>query len=127
MAVHDFAWSRARVDPALITAAERAQHPPVRQAVVLEDSPHGPSLYLGAHARSIEGMPEAESRALIDRLMAFATQERFVYHHRWEPDDLVLWDNRAVLHRATPFPSDTEGRHMVRTTIAGERPTLAAE
>lgn len=123
VAVHDFAWSRSRIDPSLITDAERADNPPVRQAVVV-DSPRGKALYLGAHARLIEGWDEAESRALIDRLMAFATQERFVYRHRWTPHDLILWDNRAVLHRATPFASSNERRHMVRTTVAGMHPTL---
>ena len=59
VAIHDFGWSRARVDAALVSEAERNQHPPVRQALVLEENPHGPALYLGAHARSIEGMDEA--------------------------------------------------------------------
>ncbi len=123
---HDFGWSRSRVDPALVTEAERRQHPPVRQALVLEENPHGPALYLGAHARSIEGTSEAESRALIDRLMELATQPGFTYTHKWRPHDLVMWDNRAVLHRATPFATTTERRHMVRTCVAGTAPTLAA-
>ena len=125
VAVHDFGWSRSRIDPALVTEAERAANPPVRQAVIV-DGPHGKALYLGAHARLIEGMDEAEGRALIDRLIAFGTQERFVYGHRWAPHDLILWDNRAVLHRATPFLSRNERRHMVRTTVAGTEPTLRA-
>ena len=123
---HDFGWSRARVDAALVSDAERAQHPPVRQAVVLEENPYGPALYLGAHARSIDGMGEVESRALIESLMAHATEDRFIYSHRWSPHDLLIWDNRAVLHRATPFASTTERRHMVRTTVAGQGPTIAA-
>jgi alpha-ketoglutarate-dependent 2,4-dichlorophenoxyacetate dioxygenase len=125
VALHDFGWSRSRVAPELVSERERADWPPVRQAVVL-DGPHGFALYLGAHARSIEGMEEGEGRALIERLMEHATQPRFVYAHRWRPRDLVLWDNRAVLHRATPFANATERRHMVRTTVAGEGPTLAA-
>jgi alpha-ketoglutarate-dependent 2,4-dichlorophenoxyacetate dioxygenase len=126
VALHDFGWSRGRVDPTLVTDAERTQHPAVRQAVVLEENPYGPALYLGAHARSIDGMTEAESRALIDRLMAHATEDRFIYSHRWSSGDLLIWDNRAVLHRATPFASTTERRHMVRTTVAGQGPTIAA-
>ncbi len=126
VAIHDFGWSRTRVDAALVTEAERNAHPPVRQALVLEENPHGPALYLGAHARSIEGMGEAESRGLIDRLMALATQPAFTYAHRWRPHDLVIWDNRAVLHRATPFATTTERRHMVRTCVAGNAPTVAA-
>ena len=126
VAIHDFGWSRARVDAALLSEAERSQHPPVRQALVLEENPHGPALYLGAHARGIEGMDEADARPLIDRLMALATQPAFTYAHRWRPHDLVMWDNRAVLHRATPFATATERRHMVRTCVAGAAPTLAA-
>ncbi|MCA3276311.1 MAG: TauD/TfdA family dioxygenase [Roseomonas sp.] len=126
VALHDFGWSRSRVDPALVSDAEKTQHPAVRQAVVLEENPYGPALYLGAHARSIDGMGEAESRVLIDRLMAHATEDRFIYSHRWTPGDLLIWDNRAVLHRATPFASTTERRHMVRTTVAGQGPTIAA-
>ena len=124
VAWHDFGWSRARVDPTLVTEAEKTQHPAVRQAVVLEENPYGPALYLGAHARSIDGMDEAASRDVIDGLMAHATEDRFIYSHRWSPHDLLIWDNRAVLHRATPFASTTERRHMVRTTVAGQGPTL---
>ncbi len=124
IAIHDFGWSRARIAPALVTESERADWPPVRQPAVLE-SPQGEALYLGAHARTIEGMEEEEARALIEEAMAFATQPRFVHAHRWQPHDIVLWDNRAVLHRATPFRSTEQRRHMVRTTIAGDGPLLA--
>lgn len=126
VAIHDFGWSRARVDAALVSEAERHQLPPVRQALVLQENLYGPALYLGAHARGIEGMDEAESRLLIDRLMAHATQPAFTYAHRWRPHDLVMWDNRAVLHRATSFATTTERRHMVRTCVAGTTPTRAA-
>ncbi|WPZ35881.1 TauD/TfdA family dioxygenase [Thalassobaculum sp. OXR-137] len=125
--IHDYAYSRSKIDPALVTDAERAAVPPVRQAMVIDHGADlGRSLYLGAHAARIEGMAEDEGRALIDELMAFATQERFVYAHKWQPHDLILWDNRAVIHRATPFESATEKRLMVRTTIAGDAPTLVA-
>ena len=126
VAIHDFGWSRTRVDAALVSEAERREHPPVRQGLVLEENPHGPALYLGAHARSIEGMGEAASRTLIDRLMELATQPAYTYAHQWRPHDLLMWDNRAVLHRATPFATTTERRHMVRTCVAGAAPTLAA-
>lgn len=127
VAIHDYGYSRGKVDPALVTEEERRAVPPVRQAMVLDHGPGlGRSLYIGAHAARVEGMEEADGRALIEELMAFATQDRFVYTHRWRPHDLVLWNNRAVLHRATPFKGSTEPRHMVRTTIAGDGPTVAA-
>lgn len=125
VAIHDYGWSRSKVDPGLVTEEERRAVPPVRQAMVLDHGPElGRSLYLGAHAARVEGMDEAAGRALIDELMTFCTQERFVYSHKWRPHDLVLWNNRAVLHRATPFRGSDEARHMVRTTIAGDGPTV---
>lgn len=124
--IHDFDYGRRKIDPDLVSAQERAAVPPVRQAMVLDHGAYGKSLYLGAHCARVEGWGEAESRELIDRLMAFATQERFIYSHRWRPHDMVLWDNRAVLHRATPFSNQVERRLMVRTTIAGDGPTLQA-
>ena len=126
VAIHDYAYGRSKIDPDLVTDEERAVVPPVRQAMVLDHGAHGKSLYLGAHCAAVEGMDEAEGRALIDRLMAFADQPQFVYSHVWSAHDLILWDNLAVLHRATPFASSAEPRRMVRTTIAGDGPTLGA-
>lgn len=54
----------------------------------------------------------------IEQLMAFAGNPGFVYAHRWNQGDVVVWDNRAVMHRATPFASTTERRRMVRTTAS---------
>lgn len=124
VAIHDYTYGRSKIDKALVTPEERAAVPPVRQAMVIDHGAHGKSLYLGAHCASIEGMDETEGRALIDELMAFAAQDRFVYSHPWRPHDMILWDNRAVLHRATPFANAAEKRLMVRTTIAGDGPTL---
>ena len=127
VAIHDYAHGRSKIDPNLVTDEERRAVPPVHQAVVLDHGAFGKSLYLGAHCASIEGWPESEGRALIDELMAHAMQARFVYSHPWQPRDMILWDNRAVLHRATPFATTAERRLMVRTTIAGEGPTIATQ
>lgn len=123
--VHDYAYGRSKIDPDLVTEAERKAVPPVEQALVLKHPDGSRSLYLGAHCARVVGLGEDEGRALIDDLMAFATEPRFVYSHPWRPHDLVLWDNRAALHRATPFANAKEKRLMVRTTIAGDAPTLA--
>jgi alpha-ketoglutarate-dependent 2,4-dichlorophenoxyacetate dioxygenase len=118
IAIHDFGWSRARVDPALVTEAERTGPPPVKRAAVATENPNGPALYRGQHAKSIEGLNETHSRTLIETLMAFATNPGFVYSHRWRQGGVVVWDNRAVMHRATPFARAKERRHMVRTTAS---------
>jgi alpha-ketoglutarate-dependent 2,4-dichlorophenoxyacetate dioxygenase len=125
IAIHDYAHGRSKIDPNLVTAEERRAVPPVRQAMVLDHGAFGRSLYLGAHCAAIEGMSAAEGEALIAELMAFASQERFIYSHPWRAHDMIMWDNRAVLHRATPYANATKRRHLVRTTVAGDGPTVA--
>ncbi|TAL04185.1 MAG: TauD/TfdA family dioxygenase [Rhodospirillaceae bacterium] len=77
------------------------------------------SLLVGYTADRIEGVTPDESRALMDRLMTWATQPQFVYHHEWRVGDLLIWDNTGVMHRVTPYATDS-GRMMHRTTLVGE-------
>jgi alpha-ketoglutarate-dependent taurine dioxygenase len=79
------------------------------------------SLVLGATADHVVGMQPDESRALLDELLAWTTQERFSYSHTWEVDDVVIWDNTGMLHRALPYDPKSE-RTMHRTTILGNEP-----
>ncbi|HZO40720.1 MAG TPA: TauD/TfdA family dioxygenase, partial [Methylomirabilota bacterium] len=102
VAVHDFAWSRDQVRPGFFTEKERAEYPPVRHRVVRANPVNGrKALFLGAHCSFIEGLPLDEGRALIRELQAHVTQPEFCYRHHWQDGDLVIWDNRCVLHRAT--------------------------
>jgi len=123
--IHDYAHGRGKIDPNFVTNEERVTLPPVRQAMVLDHGIRGKSLYIGAHCVEVVDMDPAESQSLIDELTSFATQEQFIYRHHWRPHDMIMWDNRATLHRASPFSSATEKRYMVRTTIAGDAPTIA--
>lgn len=77
------------------------------------------SLVIGATADHIVGMKPAESRALLDELLAWSTQERFSYAHSWQVGDLVIWDNTGMLHRALPYDASSE-RTLHRTTITGD-------
>lgn len=124
---HDFFHSRMQVglDPAATTPERRAQLPPVPQVLVRTSPVTGAtSLYLASHLKRILGLPEAESRALIARLMAHATQPRFVYSHTWAVDDVVMWDNRCTMHRGRPH-AGTEPREMRRITVMDTGPTVA--
>ena len=76
------------------------------------------SLVLGATTATIEGMDPEAGRAKLDELLDRATVPERVYRHEWAVGDLVIWDNRGVLHRATRYDSDSP-RDMHRTTIAG--------
>ena len=77
------------------------------------------SLVLGATADYVVGMEPDESRALLDDLLAHSTEPQRVYRHEWKVGDMVIWDNRGVLHRACPYPEDSP-RDMHRTTLAGD-------
>jgi alpha-ketoglutarate-dependent 2,4-dichlorophenoxyacetate dioxygenase len=119
--VHDFSWSRDQVRPGFFTAEERAVYPPVRHRLVRANPANGRrALFLGAHASHVEGLPVDEGRALLRTLLDHVTQPEFTYRHEWQAGDLVIWDNRCVLHRATPFDTDRHQRLMQRTTIAGD-------
>ncbi len=74
------------------------------------------TLYIGAHARRVIGMPLPAGRILLRDLLEHATQSEFVYRHAWAPNDLVLWDNRAVMHRGCRYDLN-HVRDMRRTTV----------
>jgi alpha-ketoglutarate-dependent 2,4-dichlorophenoxyacetate dioxygenase len=84
------------------------------------------SLYLASHASHVVGWPEEKGRALLRELTAHATQPQFVYVHKWRAGDLVIWDNRCTMHRATPFPDTDERRDLRRTTVRGDLPIVHA-
>ena len=71
-----------------------------------------------ATPRRIFGMSDLEGRALIDQLIAHATQRQFVYTHRWRLHDLVIWDNRCTMHRGTGFDDLRFQRDMQRATVS---------
>ncbi|MFY9875236.1 MAG: TauD/TfdA family dioxygenase, partial [Rhodomicrobium sp.] len=115
--VHSYANSRDQIDPQLMTPEERAALPPVRWRLIWHNPANGRvALYLASHAASVEGTGVNEGKALLARLIDGATQERYTYLHRWRPGDVVMWDNRASMHRGRPWP-ETQARLMVRTTI----------
>ena len=122
---HSQVFSRGILGFDDFTEAERQKWAPVRQRLVRRHPNSGRlSLYLASHAGGIEGWPVPEARAFLRDLTEHATQRKFVYAHVWKPWDLVMWDNRATMHRARPFDG-TQVRDMHRTTVACERSTMA--
>jgi alpha-ketoglutarate-dependent 2,4-dichlorophenoxyacetate dioxygenase len=119
VAEHSIFNSRARLGFTEFSDEERQNMPPVPQALVRVMPESGrKSLYLASHAGRIFGMPEQEGRALIDELIAHATQRQFVYTHRWRVHDLVIWDDRCTLHRGTGFDDLRFKRDMQRATVS---------
>jgi alpha-ketoglutarate-dependent taurine dioxygenase len=100
------------------------QDPPVDHPLVrTHPDTSGKALYLGNHAWHILGMPEAEGAALLGELLEHATQRQFVYTHRWRKGDLVMWDNRCLLHRAVAnYDMGRSRRVLHRSVVRGTVP-----
>ncbi len=123
--IHDYVFSRSRVAPDAVSPEHAASLPPVRQRLVRRNPATGArNLYIGSHAREIEGWDYDESRALLEGLVEEMTAEEHVLAHRWEPGDLVIWDNRCLLHRGAGYDADRFRRRMRQTRVAGAGPTL---
>ncbi len=115
---HSFIHSRGLVG-FTFTPEEAAHYPAVRHRLVQVNPANGRrSLTIGVHASHIVGWPLEKGRALLDELMARATRPEKVMRHEWSEGDLIIWDNRAALHRATPYDATRHARLMQRTTIS---------
>jgi len=122
---HSLMYSRGSLGMLDYSDEERAMFRPVRQRLVRTHPVSGrKSLYLSSHAGAIVGMPTPEARVLLRDLNEHATQPAFVYVHRWRQWDLVMWDNRQMMHRVRRY-DDSQPRDMRRTTVAGDAPTVA--
>jgi alpha-ketoglutarate-dependent 2,4-dichlorophenoxyacetate dioxygenase len=115
---HDYAHSRGQIAAGLASAEERAALPPQCWRMVWRNPVNGRgALYLASHAYAVEGMEPAAGKKLIDDLTATVTAPSASYLHQWREGDVVMWDNRATMHRGRPWPSH-EARLMIRTTIS---------
>jgi alpha-ketoglutarate-dependent 2,4-dichlorophenoxyacetate dioxygenase len=122
--VHSILYSRSTIAKGLFDPEHERALPPVRQALVRANPVNGrKSIYIGSHAWYIEGLPYDESRRLLDDLLTHTTRPQVILQHRWSQWDLVMWDNRCVLHRGRPWDAGKYPRVMRRTTLAGEGPT----
>lgn len=132
---HDYAHSRGQIAPHLASDRERAAMPAACWRIRWRNPANDhDSLYLASHAYQVEGMDEADSKALLAELIAHITDPAHVYTHEWQAGDVVMWDNRATMHRGRPWPASDHARLMKRTTIsateddglAGVRPPASA-
>ncbi len=122
---HSFAYSRSKVDPEMLNQEQKDEVPPVPHPLIRQNPVNGQkALYVGSHASHIFGRPVEEGRALLEELLDWATQPQFRYLHKWRPKDVVMWDNRCVLHRGRPWDYKFR-RVMRRTTVAGDGPTVS--
>jgi len=123
---HDFAMLSRLTGAPAPTGKEREAMPPVWHPLVRRHPVTGrKSLYVSSiYNDAIEGMDDGAAQRLIDELSEFSAQPKYMYRHEWEPDDVLMWDNRCTVHAVTPH-DPAERRVMHRTTIVGREPVLA--
>ena len=124
---HNFEYLRVLRDLPPVSDEERAAMPPVWQPMVRQHPVTGrKSLFISViYNDEVEGMSPDEAKAFFEELAAFAGQPRFVYRHKWQPGDVVMWDNRCTVHQVTPWDPSLR-RVLHRTTIVGDGPPIAA-
>jgi taurine dioxygenase len=128
-ALHHFAsrWARESAKAGMRpqqTQEEKDRNPPVEHPMIRTHPETGePAIYCGGFVVKINSLPENEGEALLSWVNEWVAQPKYVYRHKWRLHDLVFWDNRRVMHHATPYP-ETQRRHMHRTTVKGNAPYL---
>ena len=128
VARHSIFHSRAKLGFSNFSEAERQALPEVRQRLVRRlPEQDRECLYLASHIGGIEGMDDVAAQALVEDLCAHATQRAFRYVHRWRQGDLVIWDNRCTMHRATDFEDLRWPRDMQRATVEDVGNTLEVD
>lgn len=122
--VHSWAASRRRAGAPPPSEIEMRERPPVEHPLVRTHPETGAkTLYIGNHASHVVGLTEEESEALLQELLEHATQPQFVYTHHWRDGDLVMWDNRCLLHRALANYEMAKHRRVLhRTVVTGTAP-----
>jgi alpha-ketoglutarate-dependent 2,4-dichlorophenoxyacetate dioxygenase len=118
IALHSIIYSRGLVGFTAWTDQQRTNLPPIPQPFVFQNPrTRRRSLYLASHIFEIKGWSKEESRELVRQLTEFATQPRFVHAHKWRLDDLVVWDNRATMHRRAPYDDLNEARELTALRV----------
>ena len=123
-AIHSWEQSRFNSGSRLASEEEKRLAPPVAHPLARTHPVTGrKGLYLGNHTSHIEGMEIEAGRALLRELLEHATQPQFVYQQKWRAGDIVIWDNRSLLHKASDdFDMNSERRVLHRTVIQGTVP-----
>ena len=118
-AVHSLEFMRESLDNPPPTEAQKRNAPPVSHPIVRPHPETGQTcLYIGMYASHVEDRPVAEGRTILARLQEQSTPPPFVYSHRWQPGDVMIWDNRCLMHRGvSDYAMDRERRVMKRVCV----------
>jgi len=124
--IHDYIYSRTKVSEDAVTSGQRKFMHPVRQKLVRTNPVTAEkNFFIGSHVRDIVGWEQEQSRPLLDSLLVEATRTESIYQHQWQAGDLLIWDNRCILHRGCGYDADKYRRYMRQTRVRGDGPSLA--
>ena len=124
---HKYSHSRAQISPELAKLPMFHKWPAQHWQSTWRNPVTGAeALYIASHAYAVDGYSEDESQALLDELIAYCTQPAFTYSHTWRENDVLIWDQRAVLHRGTPWPYDQPRTLSSLCVTAGASDGLAS-
>jgi taurine dioxygenase len=129
-AVHPVGTYTRRIDRSSpeAFAASMKKHPPIAQPLVREHpESRRKALYLSEKVRLIDGLTAEESQPILDFLCRHSTRPQFVYRHRWQKDDLLVWDNCCLMHLAVNDFDKSQRRYMERTVVNGPASGYAYE
>ncbi len=122
-AEHSWKRSREKVGETPATPDQIAAAPPVQHPIARTHPVTGRKcIYIGSHTSHVAGMDEAEGIKLIADLEAHATQPKYIYTHKWQVDDVLMWDNRGTMHCVTPYDAAKEKRAIHRVVVKGDTP-----
>ena len=126
IAIHDYIYSRTKVSEDAVNLGQRTYMHPVRQRLLRQNPVTGDkNLFVGSHVKQIEGLPEQKAKPLIKRLLDEVTRAESVYRHRWRVGDVLVWDNRCLLHRGCGYDATKYLRRMHQTRVRGDAPSRA--
>lgn len=123
---HSIIYSRSLISGDIFSDAEKKQFSPPRQPLVRTHPRTGRKIYyVGSHCSHVIGWPVEKGRALVREISGFCVRPEHSYSHKWQVGDVVIWDNRSVLHRGLTYNPE-QRREMHRVTVAGDGPLLAS-
>ncbi len=116
--IHHFAYSRSKIDTSMVSQIELEKFPPVVHPMVkINPTNNKKAVYFGSHTKSIKDVDSEKSSNLLEYLNDFINNEEYMYSHKWDDNDLIIWDNRSIVHRGQPYDI-TEPRYLVRATVS---------
>ncbi len=123
--IHSYKFSRSKIGADAVTPSHAASLPPVKQKLVRKNyKVNKKNYFIGSHVETIDGWKLDESRELLDYLLNLATQKKHVYSHDWRPGELVIWDNRCLIHRGAGYNASKYRRRMRQTRVRGQCSTI---